>query len=272
MSSKLWITYAWADDRDGDFSYLVQELRDIGVEAAYDRISLIPGRALWQQIADRISSNDLSAWAYLLTRASLESKACREELAYALERALQSRNRDFPLIGLLHGISIADVPTPLRVRLCINLADGNWRESVLAAVQNRPPALSIESNSPYVWTVHQPYRPVPNTVAIEIRPRFGEIHYWRASIPFGTEIVAWGPGPAGGGAISMVRTMVVEGGDGQVNSRRFAWFGTGDRLTSGTSAYLIFPGNLPDLVGFGSANEPAGAPNSMEFHQFSVKT
>ena len=191
-----------------------------------------------------------------------------DNAGYALEQALKSKNRDFPLIGLLHGVHVSEIPAPLRVRLCVDLADASWREAILAAIENRAPRLQIGETSTYLWATHRPYLSMPDTTAIEIRPRFGEVHYWRAAVPFGTKLVAWGSGPAGGSALSAMQTMVVEGGDGQVNGRRFAWFGAGDRLTPSTSAYLVFPGDPPDLVGFGKANESAGPPDPMEFRQF----
>lgn len=49
---KLWITYAWDNNKDGDFDYLAQELEDSGVATSYDKIALIPGRRLWDQIAE----------------------------------------------------------------------------------------------------------------------------------------------------------------------------------------------------------------------------
>ena len=71
MTSRLWITYAWLDNIEGDFDYLVQELEKAGIPALYDKIALIPGRRLWDQIADKISLEDLSGWAYLITPNSL---------------------------------------------------------------------------------------------------------------------------------------------------------------------------------------------------------
>ena len=124
------------DEEEGDFSYLVQELRR-GVEATYDKVALIPGHRLWEQIADSITRSSLSGWAYLLTPNSLGSEACREELAYALYRALNENGSDFPLIGLLHGVSIEDVPPALRVRLCVSLASPTWKR------KSRPPSKGV---------------------------------------------------------------------------------------------------------------------------------
>jgi hypothetical protein len=62
----LWITYAWTDNTEGDFDYLVQRLTEHGVTAQFDRVALVPGQRLWEQIGQKISSDELSGWAYLL--------------------------------------------------------------------------------------------------------------------------------------------------------------------------------------------------------------
>jgi hypothetical protein len=145
---RIWLTYAWKDDEEGDFTYLVQELRDYGVDATFDKIELIPGRDLWEQISAQITKGDLNGWGYLLTQYSVESKPCREELSYALSRALKTKDRQFPLIGLLHGVRIDNVPPALRVRLCISLTDPDWREQVKAGLEARPPDVAATKHAP----------------------------------------------------------------------------------------------------------------------------
>jgi len=61
----VWITYAWVDDAEGDFSYLVGELEAAGMTTSYDRVALVPGRRLWDQIANQIARPDLSGWPEL---------------------------------------------------------------------------------------------------------------------------------------------------------------------------------------------------------------
>ncbi len=56
MPDPLWITYTWADNDEGDFDYLVNQLEDAGVPAIYDKIALVPGQRLWEQIAAQIST------------------------------------------------------------------------------------------------------------------------------------------------------------------------------------------------------------------------
>jgi len=40
MGNRLWIAYAWADNVEGDFDYVVQELERVGLDARYDRVEL----------------------------------------------------------------------------------------------------------------------------------------------------------------------------------------------------------------------------------------
>lgn len=121
---KLWITYAWKDNEGGNFDYLVQELKKVGVEAVFDRITLIPGQRIWEQISNKIMTGDFDGWAYLITPDSLASNPCKEELEFAVNRAI-SLNANFPLIGLVHDVPFANVPPPLRIRLCVNLSNPN---------------------------------------------------------------------------------------------------------------------------------------------------
>lgn len=260
----LWITYAWTDEEEGDFSYLVQELKRAGVEASYDKVALIPGRRLWEQIADRITRSPLSGWAYLLTPNSLESEACREELAYALDRALSAKGGDFPLIGLLHGVRVEDVPPALRVRLCVSLASPAWKEEITAALEGRPPRRTVEVQTRFVWRTHRNYGGNMTHIAVEVRPRFGTIMYWRFVVPASSTIVEWGFGPANGGALSMIKTSVVQGGSVEVEGTSCSWFGAGDALSPSISAYVVFEGRLPKFVCFGQAEEPFGGPHEVE--------
>jgi len=46
MNKSLCITYAWADNDEGDFNYIVQELEGARIPAIYDKIAQIPGRKL----------------------------------------------------------------------------------------------------------------------------------------------------------------------------------------------------------------------------------
>ena len=258
---KVWITYAWADNAQGDFAYLVQELRSVGVEATYDRIAIVPGQRLWDQIAKRITQDPIDGWAYLITSNSLDSESCREELAYALDRALNTKGGGFPLIGLLHRVRIADVPPALKIRLCVILASPNWKEEVKSGLERRPPAEPNATQTQYVWQLHQGYEGVPTAIAVEVRPRFGEIMYWRFVVPTSALITKWGYGPSGGGSLSSGGKDIVDGGTGiEINGVPVTFFGAGEKLSPGISAYVVFDKALPDFIGFGLASAQFGQP------------
>jgi hypothetical protein len=256
MLDLLWITYAWADNDEGNFDFLVQQLADAGIAAIYDKVALIPGRKLWDQIAARISSDPLSGWAYLVTPNSLTSAPCQEELSYALQRTLDTKGEEFPLIGLLHNVSIRDVPLSLRVRLCVNLANPDWIEEIRAGVAGKPPQRNVPDQAPYIIKIQKNYLGQQGKNAIEIRPRFGEIRYWRLAFPTdGPHPTSWGSGPANGGGLSGIKTEMLEGEFEDLGGMPMKFVGAGNPLTPATSAYLVFDQTLPTKVFFGVSNE-----------------
>lgn len=257
MTNPLWITYSWADNDEGDFDYLIQELEKAGIPAIYDKIALVPGRRLWSQIAEKITDEPLSGWAYLITPQSLSSPACQEELAYALQRALETHGEEFPLIGLLHQVSIRDVPLALRIRLCINLANPDWVEEIRAATLGHPPRISAQEQSPLVVKIHKNYLGDPNATAVEFRPRFGELTYWRIAFPAdGPRPSSWGSGPANSGGISTMKIASIEGKGLEVLGNQMDFIGAGNALSASTSAYVVFKGPLLNRLFFGISREP----------------
>jgi hypothetical protein len=260
MANPIWLTYAWADNDEGDFDYLVQELERAGIPAIYDKISLIPGRKLWTQIAEKISTETLSGWAYLISPNSLVSSACQEELAYALQRALDTKGEQFPLIGLLHKVSIRDVPLALRVRICVNLANPDWIEEVRAGVQGEPPKRNLINQDPYIIKVHKSYQNQDGICAIEVRPRFGAITYWRLAFPSnGPQPIRWGSGPANGGGIGAMRLADITGEYADIGGVPMKFVGAENPLSASTSAYAVFKDYLPQKFFFGVSKEPFAA-------------
>jgi len=260
MPDRLWITYAWADNDEGDFDYLVNRLEKAGVPATYDKIALNPGQRLWEQIAEQITRGDLDGWAYLLTPNSVKSQACREELAYALDRTLSARGEGFPLIGLLHGVPIEEVPPALRVRLCVSLASPSWVEEVRAGLERRVLQRPRTETGDLRVALHHPYLGDNQLYAVEFRPRFGELRYWRIAYPSdGPGPVHRGTGPAGGGGVGGMLTECVEG-NVELEGRQMKFFGAGNPITPGTSAYVVFPGGNPNFLAFGVTNESFGIP------------
>ena len=99
--NKLWVTYAWKDNEDLDVDFIIQELGEAGLDVRYDRRQLMTGLPLWEQIDQQITNPQNSdAWAFVVSKYSLESPPCREELNYALSRSLDRRGADYPLIGI----------------------------------------------------------------------------------------------------------------------------------------------------------------------------
>lgn len=180
---RLWLTYAWIDNENEDVDHVVQMLEKKGIDVKYDRIHLIPGRRLWSQLDEGITSPDRSdAWAIFVTKHSLESEACQEELAYALDRALRSRGSDFPLIGIFpESIDRSIIPSSLATRLYVDLRDENWPEQVLAGLEGRAPYHQSGSVLPYTLSIYD------NTngsgTYIEVRPRSGRWYPFNLSFP-----------------------------------------------------------------------------------------
>jgi hypothetical protein len=257
MTNPLWITYSWADNDEGDFDYLVQELEKAGIPALYDKIALVPGRRLWAQIANKITREPLSGWAYLITPQSVSSAACQEELGYALQRALETQGEEFSLIGLLHRVSIRDVPLALRIRLCVNLANPDWVEEIRAATLGRPLRISPRETSPLVVKIHTNYLGNPEATSVEFRPRFGELIYWRIAFPAnGPHPSSWGVGPSNGGGISSMKTSSIEGRGLELLGIQMDFVGAGDALSPSKSAYVVFKGSPPSRIFFGVSREP----------------
>ena len=259
----LWITYAWEDNEGGDFDFLVQELESVGINVVFDKVALVPGERLWEQIAENIESPTLDGWAYLLTEQSLNSNACMEELAYALDRAINSKGQDFPLLGLLHGVRIEDVPAALRVRLAVSLDDPNWTDQVKAGLEGHPPQSTVPKQTRYSWQIHRSWKGSPTLTAVEVHPRFGEIMYWRFAVPAGTSVPQFGHGPSDSASFSLAlndyRTGTIE-----IDGVACEWYGASNRLSAGISGYLVIGGELPDFVFFGTATEVGGFPSQGE--------
>ena len=156
----IWLTYCWADNDDGDVDYVTQKLGE-HLDVRLDRYQLRTGQRLWEQIEAHIADRQsLDAWVMYTTAASLNSQACREELAYALDRALspgkEKDNRPFPLIGLFPTpLDSSIVPAPLRTRLYVSLADRDWVERIVAEAEGRGPNLVHAEIDRIGFKIHQ---------------------------------------------------------------------------------------------------------------------
>lgn len=178
----IWITYSWEDNKNRDVDFLAQELQAVGLIVKLDRWTLGAGKRLWEQIETYIQDpKESDAWLIYATQNSLASEPCREEFAYALDRALRSRTETFPVIALFSGSVDSDIlPAALRTRLCVTAIDPNWKERVKAATERRVPSVAESVVEPFYVGRHM--SPDGRHV-IEVRPRAGTWAPFIAAIP-----------------------------------------------------------------------------------------
>ncbi|MGR3376781.1 toll/interleukin-1 receptor domain-containing protein [Salipiger abyssi] len=138
MSNRLWLTYAWRNNEDEDIDYLIQKLEDIGLEVKYDRATLLAGRPLWDQLDAQIDWANIDAWAIYVTKESLESEPCRQELSYALSIAHRQGRMNFPLIGILpESVAPELLPKAISTRLYVDLNDPSAIQQVADGVSGK---------------------------------------------------------------------------------------------------------------------------------------
>ena len=152
----VWVTYAWSDNENGDIDFVAQELERAGLTVKLDRWNLTAGKRLWEQIDAFIcDSDECDAWLLVATTNSLSSEPCKEEFAYALDRALGSRGEEFPVIALF--ITHTDsslIPAGIRTRLHVSITDPDWKERIVAAAENRGLMTTRPEVQPYFIRVH----------------------------------------------------------------------------------------------------------------------
>lgn len=245
----IWLTYAWEDNETGDVDYAAQELARAGLDVKLDRWNLNAGKRLWEQIDAFITDPRKSnAWLLYATQASLGSEACKEEFAYALDRALQTRGSDFPVIALFPStVDSQLIPAGIRTRLFVSLTDPEWKERIVAAAEGRQAAISRPNVDPFEITLHRASDP---RIAIELRPRAGSWAPFFAAIPAGEQTAVdptLGHGPAKRlpGAYMLMST-------GEFTSQDGLWFikFAGNEATP-TQSYFVFCKELPSLLIFG---------------------
>lgn len=178
----IWITYSWEDNKNRDVDFLAQELQAAGLVVKLDRWMLGAGKRLWEQIEKYIQDpKESDAWLIYATQNSLGSEPCREEFAYALDRALRSRTEAFPVVALFSGsVDSQLLPAALRTRLCVSATDPDWKERIKAAAERRGPKVG----SPVVQPFHLARHVAPDgRQVIEVRPRAGTWAPFIAAIP-----------------------------------------------------------------------------------------
>jgi hypothetical protein len=254
----IWLTYAWDDNKSGDVDYVAQELRSAGVDVKLDRWNLRAGQRLWDQIAAFIQNeSNCDAWLLYATQNSLGSEACKEEYAYALDRALKCRSQGFPVLALFPSTVDENlIPAGIKIRLYVSLSDPDWRERIVATAENREPTITKPKIPPYDLSIHPMVNDSPEqNYYLEIRPRAGTWAPFIFMIPESEKdevkprIVH---GPSGGlpGAC-----MVGTQGEGKTQDGKW-WYIRGVNQATPTQSYYIICSVLPSEVAFGQFTSP----------------
>lgn len=247
----VWITYAWSDNEHGDIDFVAQELGRAGLTVKLDRWNLGAGKRLWKQIEGFICISDQSdAWLLIASNNSLASESCKEEFAYALDRALKSRGQAFPVIALfLTHTDASLIPAGIRTRLHVSITDLDWKERIVAAAEGRAHSPTRHEVQPYHLRVHS------NLVggkpfAIEVRPRAGVWAPFIAGIPLGEKenvqpSIMIGPRdvPTGSG-------MLTNCGEGP-SSDNTMWLMHAGNQSTPTESYYVWCKELPSKLIFG---------------------
>nr|WP_281270556.1 toll/interleukin-1 receptor domain-containing protein [Aurantiacibacter xanthus] len=241
------MTYAWKDNEEDDVDHIISELSNCGLELGFDRVQLLAGRRLWDQIDAAIKAPDVAAWVIYVTENSLKSEPCQEELAYALDRALRTRGSAFPLIGLFAGEFDPNIiPSALATRLCVNLHHNEWAQQIGDSVKGANKTQIAEPSK----FGHKLYR-IDKGFVLEVWPRTGT---WTPTIAVVQEdqeslLTSFLPGPRG--VIGSLAMMICG------ESRQHGCFARGfnNPVNSSTTAH-IYLSELPDWIEFGQMGKP----------------
>jgi hypothetical protein len=247
----VWITYAWDDNRYGDVDFVAQELIRAGLTVKLDRWNLSAGRRLWEQIDGFITKPDQSdAWLLIATNNSLASEPCKEEFAYALDRALKSRGAEFPVIALfLSHTDPALVPAAIRSRLHVSITDPDWKERISAATERRGPEATRPVVQPYHCRIHQ-LQGASKPFAIEVRPRAGVWAPFIAGIPLAEKESVQPFLMIGPRDLPTDTGMLMNTGEGPSPDNSMWLMAAGNQSTP-TESYYIWCMTLPTTLVFG---------------------
>ena len=253
MVNSVWITYAWEDNKDGDVDFTAQELIRAGLEVKLDRWNLSAGKRLWEQIEAFIQDPSKSnGWLLYATQASLGSSKCKEEFAYALDRALETRGSDFPIIALFPAsVDNALIPAGIKTRLFVSITDPDWKERIVAAIEGRQPDITRPQIEPYALTVHKS----GEEHVIEVRPRAGTWSPFLAAIPIHdredvSPRLSYGPAKH-----IPTSTVLMSYGQGTSSDGKL-WITFAGNEATPTQSYYIRCKQLPSLLIFGINGGP----------------
>ncbi|MEQ9176684.1 MAG: toll/interleukin-1 receptor domain-containing protein [Alphaproteobacteria bacterium] len=246
-TAKIWLTYAWKDNADQDVDFIIQELEAKGLEVGFDRAKLLAGKRLWDQIDKHISDSELDAWAILVTKNSLQSEPCQEELAYALDRSLRLKGSTFPLIGIFpEPLDRELIPSSLATRLYVTLDNNEWANKIASAATQKAPARTLQDIPPYGYEWHR----YDDKHVLEIWPRTGRWAPFFAGVKVaeGEKLGIMIPGTRGYiTGTGMTRSV-------NITKEGYQLVGMSDAVTATTSAHIFFS-SIPSEVMFGGKRD-----------------
>lgn len=192
---------------------------------------------------------------FFITQNSLGSEPCKEEFAYALDRALNSRGGEFPLIGLCPtNIEKTLIPAGVRTRLYVSMRDYDWKERILSTIENRPPSIHRPIIDEFTIEYHQ-YVPSGLTElwnVIEVRPRAGVWSPSYIGIPISEKefVKPWSKyGPRG---IYNQGSSKTYPNDNESTDGQWWLMTANNEVTTSTSLYLVCKSNRwPTKIAFG---------------------
>lgn len=253
----VWITYAWSDNQAGDVDFIAQELEKSGVSVKLDRWTIQAGSRLWEQIEKFIQDpTQCDAWVFFATQNSLGSEPCKEEYAYALDRALKNRGATFPIIGLFPGsVNDALIPAGIKTRLYVSLSDPDWKERIVAATEGRGISTNRPVVLPYEYKIHRNPPGLIYAFVVEVRPRAGTWAPFLAGIPASEHTTVnpiIGRGPQG-----TIPTLIMTTGSRKgINPDGLWWLMTAQDEATPTLSYYIYCNALPSKLLFGKEGSP----------------
>lgn len=252
----IWLTYAWDDNASGDVDFFANELINSGLDVKLDRWNISAGKRLWEQIESFISNPEKSdGWVLYATQTSLGSEPCKEEFAYALHRALTTRDSTFPVIGLFPApIDNGLIPTGIKTRLFISLTDPDWKERIVASMENREPNIQKPHIEPYDLTVHHIQEKKSKTYVIEFRPRAGSWSPFFIAIPPKEKEILLNiplrPGPKGRVQVANNYTGQLSWNHGKSQDGKW-WVEKVTLEVTPTQSCYLFCKRLPSVIRFG---------------------
>ena len=253
--AKVWVTYAWADNQTRDVDFYAQELTAAGLTIKLDRWNIGAGKRLWEQIENFIVKPEESdAWLLVATTNSLESPACKEEFAYALDRALNKRGATYPVIALFLGpVEDALIPAGIRTRLFVSVTDPDWKERIVAAAEGRNPHIAPSQVSDYFLKVHD--QPKDRRYAIEVRPRAGVWAPFFAAVPAAEKDAVDASLMVGPRDFPTDAGMLVNTGEAQSDDGKW-WVMFAGNQANPTTSYYVWCRTLPSQFAFGVNGRP----------------